>query len=110
MSVSRLKFLVALVSMSVSFGSSFAAGKPPAKVAPDAAAAAPSSVLPVIIQYKHNPGATDLAKLSAAGGQVTKKLRSVHGVAAQLPQSMLQQLASDDNVAYISPDRPVKAR
>src|ERR1700758_4632003 len=87
--------------------------KPPAphnKIAPDALTGSGSETIPVIIQYRSEPTTEHFSRVAAVGGKVTKQLPSVHGLVAHVPQSMLERLASDPNVLYVSPDRPVSAR
>src|SRR5260370_6287227 len=63
----------------------------------------------VIVQFKHalNPG--HQGKIHTQGGVVNAELGIVKGMAATLPARALAILASDNEVAYISPDRPLKS-
>jgi len=63
----------------------------------------------VIVQFRHalNPGHQE--KIRAKGGIVNAQLGIVKGVAATLPASALAILARDNDVAYISPDRPLRS-
>jgi len=63
----------------------------------------------VIVQFKHALNLSDQGKIRAQGGVVNAELGIVKGVAAILPASALAMLASDNEVAYISPDRPLKS-
>ena len=63
----------------------------------------------VIVQFKHSLNLSHEEKIRGKGGVVDAKLGIVKGVAATLPDSALATLASDDDVAYISPDRPLKS-
>ena len=64
----------------------------------------------VIIQYKHDPGLAEQNLVDNVRGKLKKSLPLIHAVAAQVPASALDQIASDPNVAYISMDHPVVAR
>ncbi len=66
--------------------------------------------VPVIIQYKQDPGRAEQDLVGRVRGHVKQSLHLIHAIAAQVPASALDQLASDPNVAYISKDRPVAAR
>src|SRR5580698_7372014 len=77
------------------------------KISPDAAASSTGQTVPVIIQYKQDPGREQNDRIYSARGSVRKALHSIHGFAANVPASELEQLASDPNVSYISKDRPL---
>jgi serine protease AprX len=80
-----------------------------AKISPDAAAATTSSV-PVIIQYKQAPSSLETLLISLLGGVVKTALGTINALVVNVPLSGLNQLAADSNVTYISLDRPVNAR
>ena len=82
----------------------------PAKISADAAKADPNSVIPVIIQYKQDPGAAQDREVAYLGGATDKTLHSIHAKTALLPAGQLPALAADPNVAYVSLDRPVHPR
>ncbi|HVT95922.1 MAG TPA: S8 family serine peptidase, partial [Acidobacteriaceae bacterium] len=83
---------------------------PPPKISADAAKADPNSVIPVIIQYKHDPGWAQDSQVNHLGGATKDTLHSIHAKTALLPAGQLGTLASDPNVAYVSLDRPVHPR
>lgn len=83
---------------------------PKPKIAPDAAKADPNSTIPVIIQYKQDPGSDQDDQVARLGGATSATLHSIHAKAAQLPAGQLERLAGDPNVSYISIDRPVHPR
>ncbi len=62
----------------------------------------------VIVQFKHSLNSGHQEKIHARGGMVNAELGIVKAVAATLPANALATLANDDDVAYISPDRPLK--
>ena len=80
------------------------------KVSPDAAAMPAGSKVDVIIQYKHDPGWDADFQVYRAGGLLKGSLPSIKAVAATVPASSLESLASDWNVSYISLDRPLWSR
>ncbi|MGC2297689.1 MAG: S8 family peptidase, partial [Acidobacteriaceae bacterium] len=80
------------------------------KISQDAAKSDPNSVIPVIIQYRQDPGAAQDTEVAQLGGATSKTLHSIHAKAALLPASQLGTLAADPNVSYVSIDRPVHPR
>ena len=61
----------------------------------------------VIVQFKR-PLALDLhQRVAAHGGTLTRELGLVRSGVYKVPASEIPSLASDPEVAYISPDRPV---
>ncbi len=63
----------------------------------------------VIVQFKHALNRSHQGKIRARGGVVNAELGIVKGVAATFSPRALATLASDDEVTYISPDRPLKS-
>ncbi len=59
----------------------------------------------VIVQFKHKPTMGHFRKVGALGGSLSRQLRSVKGGHFRLPLSAIHALASDPEVAYISPNR-----
>ena len=80
------------------------------KISPDAAAAASSTTVPVIIQYQHDPGTPESNHVHGVGGLVKSPLHSIHAFTENVSQDQLTQLAADPSVTYISLDRPLAAR
>lgn len=109
---SRLLLPIALGFVISNSSNLFAAGppQPGGKLSPDAVAASPDATLNVIIQYKHDPGVQDAANASGFGALVKSHLHSIHALTAAVPQTLLNRLAGDPNIAYISIDRPLAAR
>src|ERR1700757_4972369 len=101
------------LALGITTANVLAAPRPPAphnKIAPDALTGSGSETIPVIIQDRSEPATEHISRVDAVGGKVAKQLHSVHGLVAHVPQSMLERLASDPNVLYVSPDRPVSVR
>jgi serine protease AprX len=62
-------------------------------------------IVDVIVQFKHKPHSEHFRKVEGLGGALERQLHSVKGGHFQLPLSAVQALASDPEVAYISPNR-----
>lgn len=62
----------------------------------------------VIVTYKQAPSASQLSKVQAMGATVHSRLALVKAGTFTMTPASLRTLASDPNVAYISPDRPLK--
>jgi serine protease AprX len=77
------------------------------KISPDAAKSDPNSIIPVIIQYKQDPGAAQDNEIAQMGGATSQTLHSIQAKAALLPAGQLTSLTADPNVSYVSLDRPV---
>lgn len=63
----------------------------------------------VIVQFKQTPTQHHFDKVQARGGKMGARLDLVNGGAFSLPASALKDLADDDEVAFIAPDRKVQA-
>lgn len=59
----------------------------------------------VIVQFKHTPTAAHAAKITSRGGSLKSDLSLVNALHVSMPSNRLQDLASDPEVAYISPNR-----
>ncbi len=62
----------------------------------------------VIIQFKQTPSDAQHQKVQNKGGVLKTKLDVIKGAHYSVPVESLDALADDPDVAYISPDRPVK--
>src|SRR5712692_6457802 len=62
----------------------------------------------VIIQFNQTPTDTHHQKVQNKGGVLKTKLDFIKGAHYSVPVESLDALADDPDVAYISPDRPVK--
>jgi serine protease AprX len=81
-----------------------------AKLSPELQQVDANAVVPVIVQFFHQPVDSDHQRLSGRGASLRTKLGSVMGGAYRVPAYALQDLAQDPNVKYISPDRPISAK
>ena len=77
------------------------------KLAPDAALAGSRTMVPVIVQYRQQPAGRDDFKLQMTGAQIGSKMPHIKATAATVPGWALESIAKDDNVAYVSLDRPL---
>jgi serine protease AprX len=80
------------------------------KLSADLAAADPQSTVNIIVQWKTSPDATTHQKVVSRGGTLRSVLGSIQGASYTLPASQLSSLANDPEVAYIAPDRVVRAK
>ena len=69
----------------------------------------PHGQVHVIVQYRRTPTAQHYARVSRLGGTTHAQLHVIRGAAVRLSGSAIRQLARDPDVAYIIPDRPVRA-
>ncbi len=76
-----------------------------AKIAPDLKGVDREASIDVIVQFKNDAGASDLA---ADGVTAKSDLPLVHAQLVTVKGGNLTNLASHSSVAYISPNRPVK--
>jgi len=79
------------------------------KLAPDLAGRDPEALLNVIVQYKQQPQQRHIDAVLGRGGRYLRKLNVVKGAVYSIAAKELAGLANDPDVAYISPDRTVKA-
>jgi len=85
-------------------GSTIPAYAKNAKIATDTAVHSTGAV-DVIIQFKHKPTASHVAKIGEHGGVLKSDLSLVNAMHARVPANRLQELANDPEVRFISPDR-----
>ena len=97
-----LRFATFLLAASLAF-----AGSP--KISKDLEGVDPGATLDLIVQFSSGATAANKKKIRNHGGKARRDLESVKGFEASLPGSELEALAADDEVSYISADRPVKA-
>jgi serine protease AprX len=62
----------------------------------------------VIVQYHRMPNASALSALKGQGAAMHRNLHAINAVTLRVPASMLNRLAQDSNVRYITPDRTLK--
>ena len=63
----------------------------------------------VIVQYKVVPTEAHHQRVAALGGTLRNRMDHIKGAHYTLPKSALATLANDPDVAYISPNRSLKA-
>jgi serine protease AprX len=66
-------------------------------------------MIPVIVQTATDPTEAHFARLSARGGLLKTRYSAIHGYAAKVPASQLEDFANEPEVVHISYDSPVKA-
>ena len=96
---SLIKVLVLLGAPLLAFGGS--------KIAPDLPQSDPNAIVDVIIQYKTPPSKDELQQLGPYG-QIKKIYSVINGVNIVLTVKAIQQISTDPNVAYITPNRKSK--
>lgn len=79
------------------------------KIAPDLQSAKPGSQVNVIVQFAKPVGPAMHEKVFRRGGKLRRELRLIRSGVYQLSASELSGLASDPDVVYISPDRPLRS-
>jgi hypothetical protein len=62
----------------------------------------------VIVQYKVSPTEAHHQRVASLGGKLNAKMDFIKGAHYTVPQSSLQTLANDPDVAYITPNRAIK--
>ena len=68
-----------------------------------------TDTLDVIVQYKVAPTEAHHQRVAALGGKLRDRMDRIKGAHYTLPKSALATLANDPDVAYITPNRPLKA-
>jgi subtilisin family serine protease len=68
-----------------------------------------SGAMRVIVQYKNAPGATQFSRAQGRGAKLHASLSSVRAGVFTMSPAAIRALANDSDVAFISPDRPLKA-
>src|SRR5450755_1018849 len=72
------------------------------------------SMIDVIVQFKPSTTGARVSplihgnKVTSRGGTVKRELGLINALHVSMPASRIAELAGDEHVAYISPDRPVK--
>ena len=79
-----------------------------AKISPDLPLGRRSDVVDVIVQFQAPVTAAYHQKVIDRGGQLKQALEVVRGGLYSMPAGMLEDLAQDPDVNYISPDRTVR--
>jgi serine protease AprX len=68
-----------------------------------------SGAMRVIVQYKSAPGATQFSRAQGRGAKLHGSLSSVRAGVFTMSPAAIRAMANDSDVAFISPDRPLKA-
>ncbi len=78
------------------------------KIAPDLGATLSTTASPVavIVQYNTSPSKNELKVLASSPG--TKQFVHINAISATLTPTVIQTVATDSNVVYISPNRPTQ--
>src|SRR5438128_9336100 len=63
----------------------------------------------VILQTRGEPGRDLQALLQRDGVKIRDHFQNLHTRVVELPASMVEELAADSDVSYVSPDRDVKS-
>jgi len=66
-----------------------------------------SGMVTVIVQYRQMPASAHLKTMRDGGATIKSQLHTIRAVTMRIPVSMLPELESNPNVAYVTPDRPV---
>ena len=78
------------------------------KLSADLHAHSASGNIDVIVQYKVPPTEGHHQRVMALGGRLHSRLDSIKGAHYSIPASQLETLADDPDVAYVSPNRPLR--
>jgi serine protease AprX len=105
---------------SVVWGGTFTTTGPTAPVTQKGAAAASKfsadlndhvgqdGMVTVIVQHRRMPSNSHLKDMQGRGATIKSKLSTIRAVTMHVPASMVEELAKDPNVLYITPDREQK--
>jgi subtilisin family serine protease len=77
------------------------------KLSNDLAGLDRNSAVNVIVQYRTTPTTEHHERMARRGATLRRELSVIKGALYSVPASALQDLASDPEVSYISPDRAV---
>src|SRR3984957_9919143 len=78
------------------------------KVAADLEGKPAGAIVDIIVQYNKVPDAASRLMVSARGGILKRDLGGMKASAYSITAGVLESLANDPDVTYISPDRPVR--
>lgn len=80
-----------------------------ARISPDLQSLNSRQPVEVIVQYKVKPTSVHHQRAAAAGASLLHPMESIRGAHYSIPASRIADLANDPDVAYVSPNRPLKA-
>ncbi|HYL77215.1 MAG TPA: S8 family peptidase, partial [Bryobacteraceae bacterium] len=95
-----MKSIVRAVLVMVGSGLAFAGSK----VSADLARSTSSDPVEVIVQFKTHPAGDTMRRVSSFG-KVRRRYKSIPAVHMVVPASMIETIASNPQVAYVSPNR-----
>jgi serine protease AprX len=67
-----------------------------------------NGMVTVIVQHRQMPTSAHLKTMQGRGATIKSQFHTIRAVTMRVPVSMLAELAKDPNVAYITPDRPIR--
>ena len=103
----RISLCIAAAALTIAFTAG-AARAATATLSPELRSAGAGEDVDVIVQYKSTPTEANHARVAALGGKLRGEMRNVKAAHYTVPRAQLKALAEDPDVAYISPNRPVK--
>src|SRR5215831_1226190 len=68
----------------------------------------PNQSVELIVQFKHAPAASTMNRVARLGGVRTQRFNLIAGGVFHVPAGSLRALASDPEVAYVSPNRSLR--
>ena len=91
-----------------------AASRPASKLSPEFASwsqslRASKQPVDVIVQFKHTPAASTVRRLANLGGVRRQNFSLISGGVFRVPANRVGAFANDPDVAYVSPNRPLRA-
>jgi serine protease AprX len=101
--------LATLCALFLSVSLAFAAPAHRHKLSADLEAKKGADQVDVIVQFNHNPTAQLHKRVLSRGGKMKRELGLIRGGAYRVPGAKLAELEADSEVAYVSPDRPLKS-
>jgi serine protease AprX len=104
----KLFRLLALCGLAITYTSTVAWAAN-AKLSPELQAAKTAEPVEVIVQYQVVPTEAHHARVRALGGKLNHKMDFIKGAHYTISKSALAALANDPDVAYITPNRSIKA-
>lgn len=106
MKTPHLSFALAWLAAASFASSAFGASE---KLSPELRRGGLDASVDVIIQYRNVPSPMAHERLAAKGATLRHDLTLIHSRHYSIPAGLLQDLANDPEVSYVTPDRPVRA-
>jgi len=79
------------------------------RVSPDLNGGKSASDIDVIVQYKSASDAAHHQRVASLGGRLHESFERIHAPHYTIPANSLDELENDADVAYVTPDRAVRA-